>query len=46
MAVQSVLLWLSAVVLTVHNVPNVLAEDCSEQQLNKAKLRFEKVFLK
>ena len=39
MAFRPVLLWLSAVVLSVHNVPRVHAEDCNEVQLNKAKLR-------
>jgi hypothetical protein len=39
MVAQPVLLWLSAVVLGVHSVPSTLGEDCTEQQLNKAKLR-------
>lgn len=41
-ASRPVLLWVSAVILgCVHNVPSALGEDCSEEQLNKAKLRFK-----
>jgi hypothetical protein len=40
MATGPVLVWLSAVILSAHNVPSVRAEDCNEVQLNKAKLRY------